>query len=38
VIIDAGATKEEVANQVWAAVNSRLEPAMAATMLENVAS
>ncbi len=38
VVIDAGATKEDVAKQVWAAVNSRLEPAMAATMPENVAS
>ncbi len=38
VIIDAGATKEAVAKQVWEAVSARLEPAKAATMLENVAS
>ena len=38
VIIDASAPKEKVARQVWKAVNSRLQPAGAATVLENVAS
>ena len=38
VIIDASAPKEKVARQVWRAVNSRLQPAGAATVLENVAS
>jgi len=38
VIIDAAAPKEKVARQVWKAVNSRLQPAGAATVLENVAS
>jgi len=38
VIIDAGAPKEKVARQVWKAVNARLQPAGAATVLENVAS
>ena len=38
VIIDAAAPKETVAKQVWKAVNSRLQPAGAATVLENVAS
>ena len=37
-IIDASAPKEKVARQVWKAVNSRLQPAGAATVLENVAS
>ena len=38
VIIDAAAPKEKVARQVWKAVNFRLQPAGAATALENVAS
>ena len=38
VIIDASAPKEKVARQVWEAVNSRLQPAGEATVLENVAS
>jgi dTMP kinase len=38
VIIDAAAPKEKVARQAWKAVNSRLAPARATTMLENVAS
>ena len=38
VIIDASAPKEKVARQVWKAVNSRLQPAGAATVLEDVAS
>ena len=38
VIIDASAPKEKVARQVWKAVNSRLQPARAATVLENMAS
>jgi len=38
VIIDAGATKEAVAKQVWGAVNSRLDPAMAPFTFENLAS
>ncbi len=37
-IIDAAAPKEKVARQVWKAVNSRLQPAGAATVLEDVAS
>ncbi len=36
--IDASAPKEKVARQVWKAVNSRLQPAGAATVLENGAS
>jgi dTMP kinase len=38
VIIDAAAPKEKVARQAWKAVNSRLAPDRATTMLENVAS
>jgi len=38
VVVDAAAPKEKVARQVWKAVNSRLQPARAATVLENVAS
>jgi dTMP kinase len=38
VIIDAGAAKEAVAKQVWGAVNSRLDPAMAPFIFENLAS
>jgi len=38
VIVDASAPKEKVARQVWKAVNSRLQPAGAATALANVAS
>jgi dTMP kinase len=38
VIIDAAAPKEKVARQVWKAVNSKLAPARAATVLEDVAS
>jgi len=38
VIIDAAAPKEKVARQVWKAVNSKLAPARAAIVLEDVAS
>ncbi len=38
VLIDASATKEEVAKRVWQTVNSRLDPAMAPFIFENVAS
>jgi dTMP kinase len=38
VIIDTAAPKEKVARQVWKAVNSKLAPARAATVLEDVAS
>ncbi len=38
VVVDTAAPKEKVARQVWKAVNSRLQPARAATVLENVAS
>ncbi len=38
VIIDASATKDEVAKRVWTTVNSRLDPAMAPIMFENLAS
>ncbi len=38
VIIDASATKDEVAKRVWTAVNSRLDPAMAPFIFENLAS
>jgi dTMP kinase len=38
VITDAAAPKEKVARQVWKAVNSRLAPTRAATVLEDVAS
>jgi dTMP kinase len=37
VIIDASATKEEVAKRVWNTVNLRLEPAMAPLIFENLA-
>ncbi|HML07226.1 MAG TPA: dTMP kinase [Xanthobacteraceae bacterium] len=38
VLIDASGTKEEVAKRVWHAVNSRLEPATAPIIFENLAS
>ncbi len=38
VVVDTAAPKEKVARQVWKAVNSGLQPARAATVLENVAS
>jgi dTMP kinase len=38
VIIDASGTKDEIAKRVWAAVNARLDPAMAPMSFENVAS
>ncbi len=34
VIVDASATKEEVAKRIWATVNARLNPAMAAFVFE----
>ncbi len=38
VIVDASASKEEVAKRIWATVNARLDPAMAPLMLENLVS
>ncbi len=38
VMIDASASKEEVARRIWATVNSRLDPAMAPVYFENLAS
>jgi len=38
VMIDASASKDEVARRIWATVNSRLDPAMAPVYFENLAS
>lgn len=38
VLIDAGASKDEVARRIWATVNGRLDPAMAPLYFENLAS
>ena len=38
VLIDASGVKEEVAKRVWQAVNTRLEPATAPLIFENLAS
>jgi dTMP kinase len=35
VIVDATATKDDVAKRIWATVNSRLDPAMAPFVFEN---
>jgi len=36
VVIDAGASKEEIARQIWAVVNSRFEPATSPLNAENL--
>jgi len=38
VLIDAGGTRLEVAEQIWDVVNKRLDPATAPVALEGVAS